>query len=229
MSACSKCGSSFSDEEFSSCPTCASSAQLPDDQQSRILEASDPESDESVLGRYASSDDPEVVAAAVRNPSTPVWAKKRAARNPDPRVQAAMEEAGLTVEKLNPSEVFDRGPIQSSSKSLYRPNPRVTTLEYFPGYEIVELLGTVYATSSTLGLRAKDDKGSMINRLELRLEHATREALVQLWRKAQSMRADAVVGVKIAAAEAEGSGISNQRSTGTVVIGTAVRLTKKVD
>ena len=103
----------------------------------------------------------------------------------------------------------------------------MTTLEFVPGFEIVELLGTVYATSSTVGLRAKDDKGSIVNRLELRLEHATREALVHLWSKAQSLRADAVVGVKIAAAEAEGSGISNQRSSGTVVIGTAVRLAKK--
>lgn len=111
---------------------------------------------------------------------------------------------------------------------LYKANPFVTTLDFIPRYEVDRTIGVVYATNSTMGAKAKDDKGSLINRLEGRLEHATRESLIQLWEKARAIGANAVVGVRIAAAESEGSGISSARATGIVVIGTAVIVTEKV-
>jgi uncharacterized protein YbjQ (UPF0145 family) len=111
--------------------------------------------------------------------------------------------------------------------SLYTPHPLVTTLQSIPGYDVSEVLGIVYATNSSTGFKAKDEGGSMINRLEVRLEHTTREALKDLWDKAQRLGANAVLGVTIAAAEAEGSGVMAARSSGVVVLGTAAKVTRQ--
>ena len=101
---------------------------------------------------------------------------------------------------------------------------RAPKSHYVPGHTITEIRGTIYATTSTVGTKAKTDDGSMINRLEGRLEHATRESLEKLWVKAQQAGGNAVVAVRIAAADSEGSGISGLRSSGVVLIGTAVRV-----
>jgi uncharacterized protein YbjQ (UPF0145 family) len=98
----------------------------------------------------------------------------------------------------------------------------VTTLDFVPGHTIMESKGLIYATTSTVGTKAKTDDGSLINRLEGRLEHATRESLDKLWRRARQEGANAVVAVHIAAADSEGSGLSTFRSSGVVLIGTAV-------
>lgn len=117
----------------------------------------------------------------------------------------------------------------SAKEGLYTQEPFVTTLETIPGYEITELLGLIFATTSTTGMKAKDDDGSIANRLEVRLEHCTRESLEKLWKKGIRLGGDAIVGIKVSTSQAEGSGVNPTKSSGVLAIGTLVRLKKRTD
>lgn len=208
MVTCQSCGTVFDDQEFGSCPTCRTREpqQAAHEALARALDTATPEDE---LGKLAFHQDRAVREAVYGNPSTPRWAHNRLQREIAPHEAAARESEPVASR-------------MTGSGRLYAPNPRVTTLDYLPGHTITEVRGTIYATTSTVGTKAKTDDGSLINRLEGRLEHATRESLDKLWVRARQEGANAVVAVRIAAADSEGSGISSWRSSGVVLIGTAV-------
>lgn len=208
MVACESCRTVFDVQEFGSCPTCRTREPQKDADEALAL-AKDVETPDDALGKLAFHRDRAVREAVFGNPNTPAWARNRLQREIEPHEERAM-----------PSE--SRAARTPGSGRLSAPNPRVTTLDYLPGHTITEVRGTIYATTSTVGTKAKTDDGSLINRLEGRLEHATRESLDKLWRRARQEGANAVVAVRIAAADSEGSGISSWRSSGVVLIGTAV-------
>ncbi len=208
MQTCETCSTVYRSDEFGTCPTCRSrDPHVPSDD--ALARATDPTTPDDELGKLAFHDDAAVRAAVYANRSTPTWARNRLRREVDP---------SSTPPEWEPSQPY-RGP---SSGRLYAPNSMVTTLDFVPGHTIMESKGLIYATTSTVGTKAKTDDGSLINRLEGRLEHATRESLDKLWRRARQEGANAVVAVHIAAADSEGSGLSTFRSSGVVLIGTAV-------
>lgn len=173
-----------------------------------LQRAGDPATDEDDLGKLAFHDDARVRQAVLGNPSTPAWARSRLQREMAPSAPMALAPLG--------------GQPSSGSGRLYALNPFVSTLDFIPGHTVVAVKGTIYSSTSTMGTKAKTDDGSWINRLEGRLEHATRESLQKLWQRAQQEGANAVIGVRIAAADSEGSGVMAARSSGVVLLGTAV-------
>jgi uncharacterized protein YbjQ (UPF0145 family) len=202
------CSTVFNPEEVETCPTCSDDepGKVTDD---ALAQAQDAMTSDDVLGKLAFHDDRAVREAVYANPNTPGWARNRL--RPEVAPNEMPQEPKSSPRNYGPGH-----------RRLYKPNPRVSTLDYLPGYEITEIKGTIYATTSTVGTKAQTDDGSVINRLEGRLEHAARESLDKLWKRAQEEGANAVVAVRLAAADSEGSGISSFRSSGVVLIGTAV-------
>jgi len=96
----------------------------------------------------------------------------------------------------------------------------VVTIDHVPGYLIEKVLGTVQDTASTTSQSSEDKKGFW-NTQEKRMSWAVENATVRMIDKAVARGANAVVGTTVAVNESEG-GVSRWRSTGAVVMGTAV-------
>jgi len=100
-----------------------------------------------------------------------------------------------------------------------------STTSEIVGYRVVESLGVVFGTSSTVN--KSSDKGGKLgggwaNTQDGRMAYAVEEATERMQDNARRRNANAIVGVSIAVNESEGSGIASMRSTGAVVSGTAV-------
>ena len=79
MIECSTCGTKYNTDLVEKCPICEYRAS-----ESDVVgqtQASDPSTDPATLGQMALSDDPRVAEAAIANPNTPDWAKRRAQRS----------------------------------------------------------------------------------------------------------------------------------------------------
>ena len=98
----------------------------------------------------------------------------------------------------------------------------IVTTESIPGFRVDRMVGGVFATAST-NWQAGSTKKGIWNNQESRMEWAVQTALARMGKKAESMGADAIVGTTVAVNESEGSNLSF-RSTGAVVMGTAVTL-----
>ena len=101
----------------------------------------------------------------------------------------------------------------------------LVTTDLIPGYEIVELIGSVHATASTVNQGTEDKKG-IWNTQEKRMSWAVEQATLRIVEKAADLGANAVIGAHVAVNESEG-GVSSWRSTGAVVMGTAVVANKR--
>ena len=108
MIECSTCGTKYNTDLVDKCPICeyrASESDLVGQTQ-----ASDPSTDPATLGQMALSDDPRVAEAAIANPNTPDWAKRRAQQN------ATTETVG--------SEPTDGVEVESSESNLHEAGPK---------------------------------------------------------------------------------------------------------
>ena len=96
----------------------------------------------------------------------------------------------------------------------------VVTTDTIPGFTIEEVLGLVQDTASTT-IQSGDDKKGLWNTQEKRMAWAVENATARMIDKAIALGANAIVGTTVAVNESEG-GVSRWRSTGAVVMGTAV-------
>lgn len=100
----------------------------------------------------------------------------------------------------------------------------MSTTNEIAGYRVEKNLGLIYGTCSTVNKQG--DKGgvkkSVWNKQDARMDYAVGEATKRMSSNARAVKANAVVGVSVAVNESEGSGVSSFRSTGAVVMGTAV-------
>jgi len=83
MTQCSTCGNRYNTDLSDECPICEYREQsaLPESETDLVGQASDPSTDPGTLGKLALSRNSEVVEAAVANPNTPDWAKRRVQGN----------------------------------------------------------------------------------------------------------------------------------------------------
>jgi len=72
MTQCATCGNRYNTDLSDECPIC---------EYREIEKASDPSTDPETLGKFALSKNSEVVEAALANPNTPDWAKRRVQGN----------------------------------------------------------------------------------------------------------------------------------------------------
>lgn len=121
MVQCTECGTSRNTDLLSDCPICEGRERL-----KLRARAEDPNEDPGWLGKLAISDDPDTAEAALRNPSTPEWAIRRAARQAeesrnarstrlDARSDTLEEESNSLGEE--PSTTQDQRTIYTSSSS----------------------------------------------------------------------------------------------------------------
>lgn len=96
----------------------------------------------------------------------------------------------------------------------------VVTTDTIPGYTITEVLGVVQDTASTT-IQSGDDKKGIWNTQENRMAWAIENAMARMIDKSIARGANAIIGTTVAVNESEG-GVSRWRSTGAVVMGTAV-------
>lgn len=164
--------------------------------QTDLERASSPDTSADDLGKLAFSNDAFVVDAVLANPNTPTWAVRRvrSSRGLDP-------DSG------------DKATTKTSDR--IRRGPLVTTTPTIPGYDIVDVLGLVSATSSNVALG--------LNRQATRLDKAVAGAANSLIAEARQMGANAVIGLTLAINSSEGgSAAFGGSSEGAVLLGTAV-------
>lgn len=207
MIPCETCGTKYNDALMESCPLCEGRA-LATARDSDLAAAQNPETSEDTLGKLAMDSDPEISAAALANPNTPQWAKNRLqGRSPG----ATSERSGRRAPRLGVRGADDWVMTSTTSEIV--------------GYRVVESLGVVFGTSSTVNKSSEKGgklRGGWVNTQDGRMAYAVEEATERMLDNARRRNANAVVGVSIAVNESEGSGISSWRSTGAVVSGTAV-------
>lgn len=100
----------------------------------------------------------------------------------------------------------------------------VVTTDHVPGHTIEEVMGVVQDTASTT-IQSSDEKKGIWNTQEKRMAWAVENAMARMIDKAIARGANAVIGTTVAVNESEG-GVSRWRSTGAVVMGTAVVVSK---
>jgi len=96
-----------------------------------------------------------------------------------------------------------------------KPKLLQSTTETIAGYEVVEHKGLVTAAISTMLFN------KIVNKQEDRLNHATEQALVEISIQAANLGANALVGIRLTANNAEGGALA-ANSTGVLASGTAV-------
>lgn len=107
MIKCSSCGTKYNTDLVDKCPICEYRASEID--VVGQTQASDPPTDPATLGQMALSDDPRVAEAAIANPNTPDWAKRRAQRNATTETVGLEPTDGVEVE-WSDSNLRESGP-----------------------------------------------------------------------------------------------------------------------
>lgn len=124
-------------------------------------------------------------------------------------------DGGKGWESCSPDEIAELEHVQTSSTELLQ-----STTDWMPGHEVLEHRGLVIAAVSTMLF------GKLINKQEDRLAHAADKALEELSKKALALGANAVIGIRLTANNAEGGALASN-STGVLASGTAVRVKVK--
>lgn len=91
----------------------------------------------------------------------------------------------------------------------------MSTLQVVPNFEVTEVVGLLYASSSKMALG--------LNSQATRLENASESALESLSSKARGKAADAVLGLCFALNNSQGASAAYTSSEGVLVYGTAVK------
>ena len=190
MKQCPDCGGKYNEKMVSECPVCF---ERQDELQLRIAQS--PDTDGDALAELALNGTTEVLNAVMENENTPDWVKEKI------RDEAA-------------------NAYNAAQASPSRHNILVTTTSTMPGYEIVEVLGIVYASKSHTRFKGMSQYERLLQAMD--------GALIDLREAARRKGGNAIIGVTLTANNSEQNATTLGGSDGVVLAGTAVHVSKSV-